>query len=212
MIFALTFMALQLTYCTVKLRALTLTLAVLQKILVPRAEAQDEDSPVQLTFTIKPDATNHQETFNISFTSGMRESWSYMALILLFFLGLSILIKYVRKIFCQIHPHLITNLVFQFSGLRGTIAIPIKTFTNLPTDLRLSFTETLMNFQIQKYFPPILSFCWDASVLDVITEATVKLPNSVNLTLLSAWQLRGIFADNFEIQILGRRKLFQCGS
>jgi len=94
--------------------------------------------------------------------------------------------------------------VFQFSGLRGTIAIPIKTFMNLPTDLRLSFPETLMNFQIQKYFPPILSFCWDASVLDVITEATVKLPNSVNLSLLSAWQLRGIFADNFEIQILWR--------
>src|SRR6266516_1476790 len=176
MIFALTFMALQLTYCTVKLRALTLTLAVLQRNLVPRAEAQEEDSPVQLTFTIKPDAINRQKTFHISFTSGMRESWSYMALILLFSLGLSILIKYVRKRFCQIHPHLTTDLVFQFSGLRGTIATPIKTFMNLPTDLRLSFPETLMNFQIQKHFPPILSFSWDASVFDEITEATEKTP------------------------------------
>src|SRR6266516_777022 len=57
MIFAIAFMALQLTYCTVKLRALTLTLAVLQTHVVPRAEAQDEDGPVQLTFTIKPEAT-----------------------------------------------------------------------------------------------------------------------------------------------------------
>jgi len=202
MLILLCLITLQLTYCTIKLRTFSLLLAVLQQNITPKANAQGNDHPLLLAFTVKSEQSAPQENFHIVFTAGINMYWSYIAIGIFLTLGFVLLTRYLRKRFCTAHDPMTSDLVFQFSTLDHTVIVHIKTFARLPTDLKIMYSTQLTNFRIVSFLPPVLTFVWDAMVYDRTTRMSTLIPTRIPISPITVWQLRRILSDKFELQLL----------
>src|SRR6266516_2732952 len=202
LIICLSLAILQLTYCTIKLRTLSLLLAVLQQNLVPQADAQTYlANPYQLSFTLNPSPAKEANNLHIFFTSTMNSYWSYV-LVLVVVLGIGYVgIKYLKNRFCKIYPTVTSELVFQFTSLTTTVVIPIISFANSAKDLKLSYRNTLKNFEIHGLYPINLTFRWNAVMIDTVSLVETAIPGCVSISPLMMWKLKRIFQNRFVIQV-----------
>src|SRR6266516_1423518 len=201
MLILLCLITLQLTYFKIKLRTFSLLLAVLQQNVTPRANAQGDDHPLLLSFTVKSEQQAPHENFHIVFTAGINMYWSNIAIGILLTLGSILLTRYIKKLFCTVHDPVTSNLGFQFSTADHVVIVHIKTFEKLSVDLKIRYSTQLSNFTIVSYLPPVLTFSWEALVVDRTTQVNTPIPTRIPISLITAWQLRRIFAEKFDLQI-----------
>ena len=128
--------------------------------------------------------------------------WSYIAIGILLTLGFILLARYLKKRFCTVHDPVTSDLIFQFSTADHIVIVHIKTFAKLPADLKITYSNQLSNFSIVSYLPPVLTFSWDAVVFDRTTRVNNPIPTRIPISPITAWKLRHILAEKFDLQLL----------
>jgi len=180
-----------------------LTLAVLQKNLIPRTEALDFlQNPLELTFTINPQKNSNPETFHILLNNTVHMNWPYFLLAAVLFLGAFFSLRHLKRRFYKNHTPVRSKLIFQFSSESGTAVVPIKSFPRLSSDLKLSNINTLRNFELNGQIFPVLSYQWEAVVFDRVGKGEIRMPVRLQIPFWSAQTLKQIFRQKFDIQIL----------
>ena len=163
--------------------------------------------PLELTFTVSSNSDMKRDHFHIIVKNSLNKNWSYFPFGFIFFLERTYLIKYLKNRFCAFYSPITSELVFHFSSsdkasLISTVVVPIHTFVKIPSDLKMTYTQKLSNLAIQGYFPTVLTYSWDAKVIDKITLTETIIPTRLIISYLSAWTLHRIFKTKFEVQIL----------
>ena len=201
-------------YLAVKLRTISLLLAVLQQNLLPQTEADllpriqlphtptlaTQNPKVKFGFTPKTTISDPEQNFHTLFTSTFSEHWSYI------FLGfLAILITFTfAKFMCRRYladPFVAkTTLIFQFSYRQTIIAVPIHTFAALPAALTVRSVENLGDFRISGSLFPRLIFHWDSTIKNQVTASETFVSNSVGISYLTGRKLRSLLNKPFQVQ------------
>src|SRR6266516_61567 len=190
-------------YCTLRLRTVVLTLAVLQKSLVPPAEGLEFlQNSIELTCTLNPLKSSNPETFHIYLNDKIHTNWAYLLLAAIAFLGIFFLVRRWRNHFYKKQAAVCSKLIFQFSSAAGTAAIPIKSFPRLASDLKLSNIDTLKNLVITGQIFQTLNYRCEVTVLDRVGKVQIMMPVQVQIPCWTAQKLKRIFSQSFDVQIL----------
>ena len=198
----------QLVYVTIRLRLLTLTLAVLQHGL--RVQAQEvvgdattspELPKFRLAFsTASPISSQDNKDIHVQIVQSMGSFWVWL---LIGILGLIILVAFSRYIFKRYFKQLRdvrikSYLALQFAGPEGRNAvIRIQQIGALASDLVVTSDSFVSDFELEGCVFKTLSFSWPAEITDTFSGQKYSVKQKVGIKVYEGYILGCILHTRF---------------
>ena len=203
----------QLVLVTLRLRVVSLSVAVLQHSLKAEAQILDGSSdPGKLRFAYQPTSTSSvpvhdvgdPRDIHVMIVDSIQGFWVYLVLSIVGLVLLAVIVRHLFKRYCREFRQfrVKTHLGLHFSGVgqnSRNIIIKIQEVPALASDIVVVQNDVLSNFEIRSsacIFKK-LTFVWPAEVLDNFTAQKHVVRQSVSLKLYQAYLVNHVLSSRF---------------
>jgi hypothetical protein len=197
----------QITYVTVKLRTLSLLVAVMHQQILPSAEGQVTEPPGGFRLQYPTEIESVPRSTKDQYEEIMRSinsHWFWMVVsTVIVAVTAWIIWKKVSACVHKIHRMRIeTTLAIQFCSGEQNLVVAIQKVYALMTDVSVECDEFLDTIRINGYIRPTLKFDWDARIKDAFTGVSIPVVNQVQLNPLEAYILRAVLLRRYTIEVV----------
>ena len=197
-------MLLQLAYCTVRIRALTLALTVLQG----RVRVTDAKFHILNITQYKLKYESQKTTPNTAsfvITEQITDNVEYITFVLTLGFFAIMLGKFLYSLWrrCNLTKRIATTISLHIFTTKESMLMPLQTIPGFQRNLGLQLFRSLSNFELTGFLRPQLQFKAKGHFKNNLTGKANKLISKLRVTWMQKIRLQKILSQEFQVELIG---------